>query len=150
MSQIIYTPEDQQRFLDFYGGSMNVEANLDLFYIINDLSLSTKRGYIQNVLTAIPNLQGNPTATHARKKSDICFQNGIRQSDFKRFFREQDKLSDTNILFRKSKRSFIKTKFYAEIGIDGDYMVYQFGRTWGSQMAKIQNDYATFNSLALT
>jgi len=147
MSQIIYTPEEQKEILESYGGAMSMPMNLDFFYMKNDMAVEIKKGYITNALHARPNLEKNIASIHARKKSDICREIGIRESDWKRFYKGQEALSNMDIVFRKSERSFIKSKFYADLGMDGEYLVYAYSPTWSERLAQMDNGYAYYNVL---
>jgi len=147
MSQILYTPEEQKEILKSYWGIVNTPMNLDFFYMKNDIALEAKKWYITNALHARPNLVENVGAIHARKKSDICREIGIREYDWKRFYEGQEALSNMEIVFRKSKRSFIKSKFYADLGMDGEYLAYAYSPSWSERLAQMENGYAYYNVL---
>jgi len=56
-------------------------------------------------------------------------------------------LSNMEIVFRKSKRSFIKSKFYADLGMDGEYLAYAYSPSWSERLAQMENGYAYYNVL---
>jgi len=127
---------------------MQSKVHLDVLFIRNDISLIAKKGYITNLMHARPNLVDNPSGLNAVKISLLCKEMGIHERDFKRFYEGQRSLRDVDIEFRKSKRSFTETKFYSEIGIDGDYFVTAYSPSWGERLSVIDHKaYCYYNVL---
>jgi len=150
MSTISLSPNDQNEILESYWGAMQSKIHLDVLYIRNDISLIAKKGYITNLLHVRSNLVENPSGLNAVKIPLLCKEMGIHERDFQRFYDGQRALRDVDIQFRKSKRSFTETKFYSEIGIDGDYFVSAYSPSWGERLSIMDNQSYSYYNVLIT